>query len=1256
MLGEGGSEWSVVELYSDYAANRSHNVQIPECYGVTKRICTILHATCGNFFTFCTTFKMDLIGRGPSTKTPFQEQERGVPEELRTPVVPVKVAPGRSEGVLGPTYHGDGNPLSELEMQKSALKLKNEGKEKVRVEAQPGEPTEQERLEHEATHIPFAHWCESCVEAKSKQDHEKKNPEAGKDSVGVPYPIVQLDFMFLQGKDTPALVAICSWTRMSVVIPVSGKQTERKTVEKVLKWVHSIGHLDEVGFVGDSEEAMVSLVAAIVETRRKMNRKTHDQNNKPYQKGRTARVERFIQTVRNQTVCLVRAAEKKLGIEIPEGHAMRAWGLCHASWLLNRYHRHAAIGSTPYESVVGRPYLGKIAPFGEYVFALKKPEKKGTANWIGGIYLGKNAQDLHLVGVEDGILATGSVRRIGTGWRKEPVLKLSVTPWNPKKPKGTFVKQPLPVPALASITEEAEVQEPVVRQGDLGQSQGEQLEEVLDMLATDLSVSGGGRASSRTSSRSGGMSGQEELVPDDMSLDEFKKRTLEHAELEAEESAAKKTREGESSEPVSPSTTLYPPLFAGRVSQEDDVFHWDEHEDLTAIEGEDIEYEDLVEEEMEDAPKNDQGESPPEVSPEKLDSMDQEAAVEELNRLSKIGVIEEFAESGASGSEKRMDLREVYDWRYRDGKWRRRCRIVAREYRAGATSTAETFSPTASNAAARLVLILHLLNPTWVILVLDIKDAYLQVPQQEEVLVTISDWMKKACNIGEGIVWRLKRCLPGQRNAATRWYEHLRSILERLGFEFSQHVPALAKHKTRAVCISIHVDDELLAGQREDSLWLVEELEKVCRVEKEGPYPLTRNGNGEELRYLKRKYVFVGEGIVVQPNEKYIKKLLELYDLGRLKSKATPEHVDLVKEDKSKELGPEETKRFRSGLGSVLYLAQDRIDIQYASKCLASSMSKPTQQSLKCLKHLILYLSGTANRSTLLPYSTKGKRLITKLNGQEDNDEIPPEESHVVEAYSDSDWGSLKTPEKARRKSTSSGIIVLNGIQVLSFSRTQKATASSSCEAELYALSGTCSEAILIGRLFEFLTGENVRTEIRCDSSSARQWSQRRGIGRLKHVDVRLCQLQDWVRENTISIGTVKTVLNVADLNTKKLTYARRAFLMYFLSQVEYSEGEDIVQTGVDEYERYEQEKKLKEYVSSGQVKDLIRLIQVFSVIKPVTAAVWIKEEDLHSQYSESADAMEEVKYSRSEVMMLLTLLVLVIPYGASARISWHQM
>ena len=148
---------------------------------------------------------------------------------------------------------------------------------------------------------------------------------------------------------------------------------------------------------------------------------------------------------------------------------------------------------------------------------------------------------------------------------------------------------------------------------------------------------------------------------------------------------------------------------------EEDPFHWDEEEDLTAVEGEDVEYEDLMEEEMEDTPKNDQGETPPELSPEELDLLDQEAAVEELNRLSKIGVIEEFLEANANGQEKCMDLREVYDWRYREDHWKRRCRIVAREYHAGASSAAETFSPTVSSAAARLVLTLHLIFSEWVI-------------------------------------------------------------------------------------------------------------------------------------------------------------------------------------------------------------------------------------------------------------------------------------------------------------------------------------------------------------------------------------------------------------------------------------------------------------------------------------------------------------------------------------------------------------
>ena len=63
---------------------------------------------------------------------------------------------------------------------------------------------------------------------------------------------------------------------------------------------------------------------------------------------------------------------------------------------------------------------------------------------------------------------------------------------------------------------------------------------------------------------------------------------------------------------------------------------------------------------------------------------------------------------------------------------------------------------------------------------------------------------------------------------------------------------------------------------------------------------------------------------------------------------------------------------------------------------------------------------------------------------------------------------------------------------------------------------------------------------------------------------------------------------SIAEMYALSGTCSEAILIGRFLSQVEHSEGEEITHTGADEYERYEQERKLKEYVSSGQVKDLI--------------------------------------------------------------------
>ena len=70
------------------------------------------------------------------------------------------------------------------------------------------------------------------------------------------------------------------------------------------------------------------------------------------------------------------------------------------------------------------------------------------------------------------------------------------------------------------------------------------------------------------------------------------------------------------------------------------------------------------------------------------------------------------------------------------------------------------------------------------------------------------------------------------------------------------------------------------------------------------------------------------------------------------------------------------------------------------------------------------------------------------------------------------------------------------------------------------------------------------------NSGSARLWTQRRGLGRFKHVDVRLCHLQNLVRYSVLAVWPVNTKLNVADLTTKKLSKSCREFLLFYCGSI----------------------------------------------------------------------------------------------------------
>ena len=143
----------------------------------------------------------------------------------------------------------------------------------------------------------------------------------------------------------------------------------------------------------------------------------------------------------------------------------------------------------------------------------------------------------------------------------------------------------------------------------------------------------------------------------------------------AEERGGKAARFERETSPQSSPEALYSPLYAGGVNQVN-MPHGD------ACWEEDVDWE-LIEDELGEFESDFYGERPPNLSPEELDELDAEAMKVEIKKLTAMGVVQTLEEQEMDPEGKFIDLKEVYDWRYRDGKWKRRCRVVAREFRTG---------------------------------------------------------------------------------------------------------------------------------------------------------------------------------------------------------------------------------------------------------------------------------------------------------------------------------------------------------------------------------------------------------------------------------------------------------------------------------------------------------------------------------------------------------------------------------------------
>jgi hypothetical protein len=134
-----------------------------------------------------------------------------------------------------------------------------------------------------------------------------------------------------------------------------------------------------------------------------------------------------------------------------------------------------------------------------------------------------------------------------------------------------------------------------------------------------------------------------------------------------------------------------------------------------------------------------------------------------------------------------------------------------------------------------------------------------------------------------------------------------------------------------------------------------------------------------------------------------------------------------------------------------------------------------------------------------------------------------------MRAKTDTDWGG----DKATRKSVTCGVLLVGGCPQGHFVRDQKLVLQSSGEAEFAGGGAVANEAVGLAGVYQEM-GIDLEVYLEFDSTAAMGMCTRRGVGKVRHMDIRFLVLQDWLRLGVITaLVKVDTDTHVADLGTK---------------------------------------------------------------------------------------------------------------------------
>ena len=151
--------------------------------------------------------------------------------------------------------------------------------------------------------------------------------------------------------------------------------------------------------------------------------------------------------------------------------------------------------------------------------------------------------------------------------------------------------------------------------------------------------------------------------------------------------------------------------------------------------------------------------------------------------------------------------------------------------------------------------------------------------------------------------------------------------------------------------------------------------------------------------------------------------------------------------------------------------------------------------------------------------------------------------------------------------------------------------ATSSGTAEFYAGCATAAEMLFARDVLMFF-GYRVEASLHVDSAAARGICRREGVGKVKSLEVRALWLQQVIKAKTLTLKTVKSHDNGADLGTKTLTTATLTQLRSMNSLVDKKAMDDgcrAIRRTMTSTEEFDGHRKLALNVLEQALDDMAR-------------------------------------------------------------------